>query len=71
MKVEPLEGEQWPKERDYHAACCLGYDGDHPHLLIHGGIGKDEEALNDIWLFNLSSRKWQEVTIQVVLCVAA
>ena len=71
MKVEPLEGELWPKERDVHAACCLGYDGDHPHLLIHGGSGKDNKALNDMWLFNLSSRKWQEVTIQVVLCGAA
>ena len=81
MKVEPLEGELWPRERDGHAACCLGYDGDHPHLLIHGGRGKDNKTLNDMWLFNLSSRKWQEVTIyiyiyiyiyiQVVLCGAA
>ena len=75
MKIEPLEGELWPRERSSHAACCLGYDGDHPHLLIHGGNGKDGEILNDMWLFNLSSRKWQEVTIyiyiQVVLCGAA
>ena len=71
MKVEPLESQLWPKERDGHVACCLGYGGDHPRLLIHGGNGKDGETLNDMWLFNLSSRKWQEVTIQVVLCGAA
>ena len=47
-QVEPLEGELWPRERDSHAACCLGYDGDHPHLLIHGGNGNDGEALNDV-----------------------
>ena len=51
MKVEPLEGELWPRERSFHAACCLGYDGDHPHLLIHGGKGNDGEALNDIYTY--------------------
>ena len=58
--MEPCyENEIWPVERDGHAACCLGYAGDHIHLLVTGGIGRDNKVLNDVWLFNLSVKKWK------------
>ena len=59
--MEPHEGEPWPVGRDNHAACCLGYAGDHIHLLVTGGRGRDEKTLRDIWLFDLSLKKWKEV----------
>ena len=59
--MEPREGEPWPVERSIHAACCLGYAGDHIHLLVTGGRGRDDKALRDIWLFDLSLKKWKEV----------
>ena len=59
--MEPREGEPWPAWRSSHAACCLGYTGDHIHLLVTGGIGRGNKLLNDNWLFNLSLRKWKEV----------
>ena len=59
--MEPGEGEPWPTERDDHAACCLGYAGDNIHLLIMGGRGRDGKPLNDMWLFDLSLKKWKEV----------
>ena len=65
--MEPREGEPWPVERDAHAACCLGYAGDHIHLLVTGGLGKDNKTLRDIWLFNLSLKKWKEVRHIIVV----
>lgn len=56
--MEPCEGEPWPLGRAGHAACCLG---DHNHLLVTGGISGDGVTMVDIWLFNLTLRKWTEV----------
>ena len=59
--MEPREGELWPAGRNRHAACCLGYAGDHIHLLVTGGVGGDGKTLNDTWLFSLLSKKWKAV----------
>ena len=61
--MEPREGEPWPVGRDAHAACCLGYAGDHIHLLVTGGNDDDGKILKDSWLFNLSLKKWKEVRL--------
>lgn len=61
--MEPREGEPWPVERDDHAACCIGYAGDHINLLISGGRDIDGKPLNDMWLFDLSLKKWKEVRL--------
>ena len=61
--MEPREGEPWPVERCSHAACCLGYAGDHIHLLVTGGLGRDKRPLKDVWFFDLSLKKCKEVRI--------
>ena len=61
--MEPREGEPWPVERWSHAACCLGYAGDHIHLLVTGGLGSDDKPLKDVWLFDVSLKKWKEVRV--------
>ena len=61
--MEPHEGEPWPVERDDHVACCLGYAGNHIYLLVTGGVGRDDKALKDVWLFDLSLKKWKEVRL--------
>ena len=48
-------------ERSSHAACCLGYAGDNVQLLVSGGTSKDDNVLDDIWLFDCSTKKWKEV----------
>ena len=53
----------WPVERCYHAACCLGYAGDHIHLLVTGGTGEDRKPLKDVWLFDLLLKTWKEVRV--------
>ena len=50
--------DPWPVGRSAHAACCLG---DHIHLLVTGGLGRNGKVLKDVWLFNLSLKKWKEV----------
>ena len=66
--MEPGEGEPWPAERASHAACCIGYAGDHIHLLVSGGIVGDNKPLNDVWLFDLSLKKWREVRLIKFSC---
>ena len=64
--MEPGEEEPWPVGRCRHAACCLGYAGDHIHLLVTGGMDGNGKALNDAWLFNLSLKKWKEVSLIII-----
>ena len=51
--------------RHYHAAVCLGYGGDHPKLLVIGGRSPGK-FLNDVWMLDLQSRRWEEVRDYVV-----
>ena len=51
-----------------HAACCIGYGGDHVNLLVSGGESSDDQALKDMWLFNFKSNKWKEVRLIKSFC---
>ena len=62
------EGEPWPVGRASHAACCLGYAGSHIHLLVNGGIDRNRKVLKDVWLFDLSLKKWKEVRLIIIAC---
>lgn len=61
--MEPCEGDPWPPERVNHAACCLGYSGDHINLLMIGGRGRNSRTLNDSWSYDVSLKKWKEVGV--------
>ena len=52
--------------RSTHAACCIGFAGDHINLLVTGGLGRDNKVLNDMWLFDMSLKKWTEVRLTVI-----
>ena len=41
---------------------CLEYGGDHPQLLITGGVDEDYEVLSDAWILDLRAGKWKEVS---------
>ena len=60
-KVEHPVGEPCPVGRTSHAAVCLGYGGDHPQLLVIGGLAADDHVLGDAWLLDVQSGKWREV----------
>ena len=59
-KVE-REVEPRPEARSAHPTICLGYGGDHPHLLVLGGYGDGLRTLYDVWLLDIQSMKWKEV----------
>ena len=58
-----IQGESCPVGRADHAAVCLGYGGDHPQLLVTGGIDQDRTVLSDVWLLDLESGMWREVRV--------
>ena len=57
------QGEYCPKGRSKHAAVCLGYGGDHPQLLVTGGVGRSGIVLSDVWLLDVQSGRWREVRV--------
>ena len=60
-KLERAEGAPWPAERSTHAACCLNYGQDHPQLLVTGGLDRNDNTLNDMWILDVKSGRWREV----------
>ena len=53
-----------PVGRIHHVAVCLGHGGDHPQLLVTGGIDDTEKILSDAWLLDFYSGRWTEVSIK-------
>ena len=62
---EHLVREPHPMGRAAHAAVCVGYGGDHPQLLVIGGMAADDyHVLEDAWMLDVQSGKWREVRFQ-------
>ena len=61
-KVEHLTKEPSPAGRSGHAAVCLGYGGNCPQLLVIGGL-EDSKVFEDVWLLNVASGHWREVSV--------
>ena len=61
-KLERPEGTPWPVERSSHAACCLNYGEEYPQLLVTGGVDKNATTLWDVWILDVNSGRWREVS---------
>ena len=48
--------------RNAHASVCLGYDGDHPQIVVIGGTDAGNKVLSDMWLLDVVSGRWKEVS---------
>ena len=57
-------------ERAGHAACCINFGGQHPQLLVTGGVDKDGKTLRDAWLLDVDTGTWKEVCVQVHCAVS-
>ena len=60
--MEPTQGDEWPEGRDWHAACCINCVEDHPMVLVSGGLGEGNNVLGDMWILDVDSGKWIEVS---------
>ena len=61
-KLESSVGTPWPTERSGHAACCLNYGEDHPQVLVTGGLDNNDKTLHDMWILDVNSGRWREVS---------
>ena len=63
LRIEAKQGELWPVVTvGQHAACCLGFNTEHPHLLVTGGRNNQDAPVEGTWLFDVVKKKWNEVT---------
>ena len=63
-------GEPCPAQRMCHASVCLGYGKANPQLLVTGGLDKEEEPLGDMWMLDVKSGCWKEVSHNYVISSA-
>ena len=61
-RLERPEGAPRPVERSSHAACCLNYGEEHPQLLVTGGRDNEDNTLQDVWILDVNSGRWREVS---------
>jgi hypothetical protein len=48
-----------PPPRHSHAAVYVWHEGS-GRIFISGGIGRDHQPRDDVWMFDLTSRRWSE-----------
>ena len=49
-------------KRCSHATVCLDYVGDRPQLVVTGGFDVSDNVLNDVWIMDVQSGMWKEVS---------
>ena len=42
---------------------CLGFEMDHPQVLVMGGMDRNGEVCSDMWLLDVVSGRWSEVRV--------
>ena len=58
--------ELWPIPRSFHTAVSL-HDPDNilslqePKLLVFWGMDRETEPINDAWILNVDTMKWEKV----------
>ena len=57
----PDSGGDSPTTRNLHAAACIEYGGDRPQLVITGGPDAGDKVLNDVWIMDVQSGRWEKV----------
>ena len=57
----PDSGGDTRTRRTMHAAACIEHGGDRPQLVIIGGLCADDKVLNDVWIMDVQSGRWEKV----------
>lgn len=61
-EITASDSNSWPAGRDGHSMCLLQDSGQSQKLLVFGGNGqRNEEKMNDVWIFDLDSETWSQL----------
>ena len=67
MRIEAKQGELWPVVTiGQHAACCLGFNTEHPQLLVTGGRSNGDTPIEGTWCFDVAKKRWTEVINNII-----
>ncbi len=56
-------GEPCLPGRSGHDTVCLGFGGEKPQLVVTGGVDVDYNVFSDVWILDVQSGSWNEVSI--------
>ena len=62
------EESEKPRNREYHAACCIAgplTGEEHPLLMVIGGRRDDMRIVDDVWILDVDAGVWSEVSTYV------
>ena len=54
-------------ERYVHSGAIINTGSDCPMLVISGGIDKNNDILDDCWIFNITKQYWIKVCYNVTI----
>ncbi|XP_019863832.1 PREDICTED: uncharacterized protein LOC109593001 [Amphimedon queenslandica] len=60
---KPEAIDQWPVGRYYHAGAIIITGSDCPMLVISGGADKNNDTLDDCWIFNITQHSWIKLDV--------
>uniref|UniRef100_A0A1X7SWV7 Attractin/MKLN-like beta-propeller domain-containing protein n=1 Tax=Amphimedon queenslandica TaxID=400682 RepID=A0A1X7SWV7_AMPQE len=60
---KPEAIDQWPVGRCLHAGAVIVTGSDCPMLVISGGEDKNEDTLDDCWIFNITQHSWIKLDV--------
>ena len=60
-KIFDVNGH-FPVARSSHASVCLNYGEERPQIFISGGKGNEGKVLGDVWILDVMSGNWTEVS---------
>uniref|UniRef100_A0A1X7UDA8 Uncharacterized protein n=1 Tax=Amphimedon queenslandica TaxID=400682 RepID=A0A1X7UDA8_AMPQE len=60
---KPEAIDQWPVGRWLHAGAIIITGSDCPMLVISGGRDKNDDTLDDCWIFNITQHSWIKLAV--------
>ncbi|XP_019854456.1 PREDICTED: uncharacterized protein LOC109583509 [Amphimedon queenslandica] len=60
---KPEAIDQWPVGRWLHAGAIIITGSDCPMLVISGGLDKNDDTLDDCWIFNITQHSWIKLAV--------
>ena len=63
---KPEAIDQWPVGRGFHSGVIINIRSDSPLLVISGGKDRNQDVLDDCWIFNVAKQYWIKVRYIII-----